>query len=118
LRKEGFPEPVPITKELLDSLAPKQLQILSGLGDLAKEEKRLCDKINARRPTKSGILIDQGAIMLCEDEDDWKVNTLAFRHQLIEVRGKIKQILEQALDSGLAHLGLIQRQCANYGVKL
>jgi len=117
LRKEGFPEPVSISKELINSLTEEQRKVLSALADLAEEEKKLCDEINARRPTESGILMEGGAITVCEDEDDWKVITLGFRMKLEKVRNTIKQTLNEALDSGLAYLGVIQRQCANYDVK-
>lgn len=116
LRKEGWPEPVPISEELLKSLTKEQREVLYNLKVLAEEEKRLCDEINARRPTESGILMEGGAITVCEDEDDWKVITLGSRMKLEEVRNKIKQTLNEALDSGLARLGIIQRQCANYSV--
>jgi len=117
LKKDGFPEPVPISEKLLKSLTKEQYEILYNLKVLAEEEKRLCDEINTRRPTKSGILMEEGAITICEDEDDWKVATLRFRLELEKVQKKIKQNLEKALDCGLGYLGLIQRQCTNYGVK-
>jgi len=117
LKKEGFPKPVPLSEELLKSLTEEQHKILYDLKVLAEEEERLCDEINARRPTESGILMEGGAITLCEDEDDWKVITLGSRMKLNRVQAKIKETLNEALDCGLAHLGLIQRQCNNYGVK-
>jgi len=117
LKKEGFPEPVPITEELIKSLTREQYEVLYNLKVLAEEEKKLCDEINARRPTQSGIIMEGGALTICEDEDDWKVITLGLRAKLERVRQRIKENLEKALDCGLAHLGLVQRQCANYGVK-
>jgi hypothetical protein len=101
----------------MNSLTEGQRKILSALADSAEEEKKLCEEINARRPTESGILMEGGAIIVCEDEDDWRVITLGSRVKLEKVRNTIKQTLNEALDSGLAHLGVIQRQCANYGVK-
>jgi hypothetical protein len=117
LRREGWPESVPISEELLKSLPRGQYEVLYNLKVLAEEEKKLCDEINARRPTQSGIIMESGALTICEDEDDWKVITLGPRAKLERVRQRIKENLEKALDCGLAHLGLIQRQCANHGVK-
>lgn len=118
LKKEGFPKPVILSEDLLDSLSEEQKQILHKLNNLSEQEKQLVDEINSRRPNKSGILVDGGAVIVCEDEDDWKVITMKSRLELKEVREKIAQNLNEALNSGLAHLGIIQRQCANYGVEL
>ena len=117
LRKEGFPEPTPLSKELVNSLPEEQRRIIFTLADLAEEEKKLVDEINTRRPTESGILRERGGITLCEDEDDWIVHTMGFRMKLDGVKARIKQTLNEALDCGLGFLGVIQRQCANYGVK-
>ena len=107
-----------LSEDLLDSLSEEQKQILHKLNNLSEQEKQLVDEINSRRPNKSGILVDGGAVIVCEDEDDWKVITMKSRLELKEVREKIAQNLNEALNSGLAHLGIIQRQCANYGVEL
>ena len=95
----------------------EQKQIISRLIDLTEQEKKLVAEINGRRPNGSGILVESGAITICEDEDDWKVITMKSRLELKEVREKIAQNLNEALNSKLAHLGTIQRHCAKYGVE-
>ena len=118
IKKEGFPTPVSLSEEVMRSFSGEQGNILTTLANLAEEEKLLLDKINSMRPTPSGILVLPGpALTVCEDEDDWKVITMKERYQLKEVREKIATALNNALDSGLGYLGLIQRQCANYDVK-
>jgi len=117
IREEGFPEPVPLTEEVMSSLSGEQRGILSVLQDLDEEGKRLVDEINARRPTPSGILQVGGGITLCEDEDDWKVITMESRRELKGVKEQMKAKLNEALDHGLGFLDLIQRGCANYGIK-
>ena len=118
IKKEGFPDPVPLSEELRESLSKEEYVILSTLFNLAEEEKRLNDAINSKRPTPSGTLVmPGGALTVCEDEDDWRVITMKERLELKGVRAKITAALDKALDSGLGYLGLIQRQCANYGVK-
>ncbi len=117
IRKEGFPEAVPLSEKLINSLSEEQRQILFTLTDLAEEEQKLVDEINARRPTPSGILQIGGAITVCEDEDDWRVITMGLRQERRKVKEKIATNLNKALDSGLGFLGIIQRQCVNYDVK-
>lgn len=117
LRKQGFPEPISLSEEILDSLSKEQRQILSTLANLTEKEHQLCQEINARQPIGSGVLVERIGITLCEDEDDWKVITARFQKELNQVREEIKQNLNQSLDYGLYHFGLIQRQCENYGVK-
>lgn len=117
IRDSGFPEPVSLTEDLMKSLSWEQGQILTNLADLAEEEKKLVDEINARAPTPSGILRIGDGITVCEDEDDWRVITMRQRSELRAVREKIASNLSKALDFGMGCLGLIQRQCMNYGVK-
>lgn len=117
IRDEGFPEPVSISEEVMNSLSREQREILSILQNLDKEGKRLVDKINAKRPTPSGILQIRGGITVCEDEDDWKVITMNSRWELKRVREQIKAKLNEALDHGLGFLDLIQRGCAIYDIK-
>ncbi len=88
------------------------------LGGLGKEERKLCDKINAKMPTESGVLPVDGGVTLCEDKDDWIVITLKERKELDEVTNKIKRELNKALDLGLGFLRLIQNQCKNYEIKV
>lgn len=117
IRKLGFPAPISLSEEILGALSEEQKEVLSNLASLAQEEHRLAEKINSMRPTPSGILVLPGpALTVCENEDDWKVITIKERCQLKEIKGKIAGNLSKALDLGLGYLGLIQRQCANYGV--
>lgn len=116
IRKKGFPEPITLSEEVMDSLSWKQGQILSTLAFTAEKEQRLINEINALAPTPSGVLIVGGALTLCEDDDDWKVITMNQRIELKRVRDEMNAALSEALDCGLGCLGLIQRQCPNYGV--
>lgn len=119
LKEKGFPEAVALSEELLNSLSEEQKQTLIKLTDLAKKEQELAREINARKPTSSGVLrLPNGSVVPCEDEDDWKVITMGLRSELKRVLEEIAQNLNKALNCGLAHLGIIQRQCTNYGVEL
>jgi len=118
LRKNGFPNPTPLSEKLFDSLVKEQQESLLALLDLADKEKKLCDKINSKRPTESGIVREGSAITLCQDDDDWLVITMKERSEREEVREEIKDNLNKSLDLGLGFLGLTQRQCKEYKVKI
>ena len=110
------PEPVVFFEEMVNSLSGEQKQILINLDRLVKEEQRLIDEIESRRPTPSGIVRLPEGITVCEDEDDWRVITARSRLNLKRIREEIVQTLKKALNCGLAHLEVIQKQCANYGI--
>lgn len=118
IKKDGFPKPVNLSAELVNSLPEEQKKILFLLADLAGEEGELVKKINALKPSHpDGVVAIGGGVAPCEDEDDWMVITMDLREKRTRVREDIKAGLSEALDVGLGHLGIIQRQCANYGVK-
>ena len=116
IRKKGFPDPVPLSDELMDSLSWRKTHILTSLVHLAEVEQRLINEINSLAPTPSGVLHLKGALTICEDEDDWRVITMGQREELRKVKNMMKAALSKALDQGMGCLGLIQRQCPNYGV--
>lgn len=116
IKEKGFPEPIPLSDELMDSLSWRQGKVLTTLANLAEEERKLVEEINVLAPTPSGVLRIGNALTICEDEDDWKVITMRQREDLKRVKDKIKVTLGEALNQGLGCLGLIQRQCTNYGV--
>jgi len=116
IKRNGYPIPTPLSKELMDSLSWQQGQVLTYLADLAEEEQKLISEINSLAPTPSGILHMGIGITVCEDEDDWRVITMGQREKLRKVRDKLKMVLGKALDEGMGCLGLIQRQCSNYNV--
>ena len=68
---------------------------MSRLAELQKKEKELVDRINACRPTRSGILQVGGGITVCEDDDDWRVITMGDRMKLSDVRSEIARLGKQ-----------------------
>jgi len=117
IKTEGFPPPVPLDDTAISRLAEGQVALLRTLAELAEKEHDLSEQINARRPTPDGVLrFPDGSITVCEDEDDFMVITTRHRNELARVQAAIKAKLEEAIGLDMAHLGIIQRQCANYGV--
>ena len=118
LGKEGFPEPVDLSEKLMMSLSDEQKQILFDLAELHDKAEKLVKKINACKPTSSGILsFSDGSITICETEDDWKIITLKERQELKEVQKEMATLLDKALDLGMGALGIIQKNCAIFNVK-
>jgi hypothetical protein len=118
LKKQGFPKPVDLSEKLMMSLSDKQKQILFNLSDLHDKAEGLVKKINACKPTPSGILgFSDGAVTVCETEDDWKIITLKERQELKEVQKEMAALLDKALDLGMGGLGIIQKNCAAFKVK-
>jgi len=113
-----------LTEDVLKSLKPEQKDNLKKLSELADKEKQTYDK--AEKIFEKGSYLEDGAIAVCEDWDDFNVIN-AFRpsekqhpvyRELMDVKGQIKQTLEESLRLGLGHLGFIQRQCKNYQVRM
>ncbi len=118
LKRKGFSSPIALSEELVDSLPKEQQMLLFELASLAEKEKKIVDEINSKRPTADGILVlSGGAATVCEDEDDWRIITMNERQEWNRIKENIADNLNKALDLGLGFLGLIQRQCSNYGVK-
>lgn len=118
IKKNGFPEPVYLSKEVFSSLKEEEQTTLSKLIELLEKEQEIIEKINAKRPAKSGVLLVNGGITLCEDEDDWIIITIKERGELKEVKGKVVRLLNKSLDLGLGFLSLVQNQCPFHGIKI
>jgi len=118
IKKNGFPEPVYLSKEVFPSLKEEEQNTLLKLIELLEKEKEIIEKINAKRPTESGVLFVNGGVTLCEDEDDWIVITLKERGELKEVKEKAIDFLNKSLDLGLGFLSLVQNQCPFHGIEV
>jgi len=92
---------------------------------LGEKEKEVDKKV--QRLFEKGAYSEDGTSLTpCEDWDDFKVINMFAppekQHPLyrrtMEVRKQIRETLRESLELGLGHLGLIQRQCKNYQVKI
>jgi len=113
-----------MTEELFKGLKLEQQKNLLKLTELADKDRIAYEKANDL--FRRGSYVEDGARVICEDMDDLTV-TNAFKpkekqhpvyRELVEVREQIKQTLKESLDLNLGYLGVIQRQCKNYGVEL
>jgi hypothetical protein len=113
-----------LTEDVFKSLKPEQQNNLKRLSELADKEKQAYEKADGL--FERGSYLENGAITICEHWDDFTVIN-AFKppekqhpiyREIMEVKGQIKQTLEESLRLDLGHLGLIQRQCKNYQVNI
>lgn len=105
LKKKGFPQPVSLSKELMENMTLEQKKVLFELYDLREELKGV----------KEGV-ISQGAVTLCEDDDDLRVITMGDEKGL-NIQAKIRGKLQETLDRGLGSLKIIQDMCATYNIE-
>jgi hypothetical protein len=118
IKQSGWPQPpIPLIEEVLkEALTADERQLFFDLTDLAEKEEALCQKINGLEPVPGGVLFRGGALVVCEDEDDFAVISAGPRNELKGVQKEMAALLGKLLDAGLGTLGIVQRQCENYKV--
>jgi len=117
-----------LTEDVLKSLSSEQQNNLKRLYGLIMRDGQVNEK--AAKLFKKGFQYepygDGLALSVCENWDDFTVIN-AFKppekqdpiyREVMETKRQIKQTLEESIKLGLGHLGLIQRQCENYQVKM
>ena len=118
IKKNGFPEPVYLSKEVFFFLKKEEQNTLLELIERLIKEEEIIEKINAKRQTEDGVLFINGGVTLCEDKDYWLVITIKERGELKEVKEKVIDFLNKSLDLGLGFLSLIQNQCPFHGIEV
>lgn len=110
-----------LTSETIKKLSKEQLELLTELGDLAKKEAELTEKIeNTRRQAeKAGLGRDREEVKNLMDDPEFD-DLLSVRviNEREQIREKIKSILISLVNAGLDKLDIVNRQAANYGVSL
>ena len=106
-----------LTEEVINNLSQDQQNVLYELGQLADKEQKVCEKIDVQ--LKAGVYSQDGfSIGLCEDMDDMIVMDHPLLKERKNVKKQISETLKKAIDLDLSYLGIIQRQCKNYGVEI
>jgi seryl-tRNA synthetase len=110
-----------LTSETIKKLSKEQLELLIELGDLAKKEAELTEKIeNTRRQAeKAGLGRDREEVKNLMDDPEFD-DLLSVRviNEREQIREKIKSILISLVNAGLDKLDIVNRQVANYGISL
>jgi len=102
-------------EDFMKTATAEQKDLLLKLGEAAKQEKKYVDKIKGIYDSiKSGVHSSDGCITLCEDEDDAMVISMRPRQELKRVREQVGTYMEKAVELGMGHLGIIQRNYEQY----
>jgi hypothetical protein len=98
-------------EDFMKTATKEQKDMLFKLSELVEQENKYVNEINRINSSmKSGIYSPDGiSITLCEDEDDAMVISMKPRRELREVKEQMKSYMQEAVELGMGHLGLIQR---------
>ncbi len=110
-----------LTPEIIKKLTPDQMELLIELGDLAKKEEALSMEIDTirRQEEKVGLSRNNHTIKTLHEDSEF-VNLLSLRaiREREIIRDKISGLIRSLVSAGLGDLGIVQRQAANYNVKI
>lgn len=108
-----------LTPEIIRSLSDEQVELLVELGDVARKEWELTEKIEDMRKQAQKVGLDGGnreTRAIHEDNEfDELISLRAIREREV-IREKIAGLMRAMKEAGLGDLGLINRQAANYGI--
>lgn len=110
-----------LVPEEVVKLTDDQVELLLELGDLAKREWELTNKIDEIRKQAEKVGWDEGKSQtkaIHEDTEFDELLSLRFIKEKEIIRGKIAALMKTIIDSGLGDLGLIVRQARNYGIDI
>ncbi len=110
-----------LTPEVIKNLTNDQVELLVELGDLAKKEWELTEKIEDLRKQAQKVGLDSGerkTRAIHEDNEFDELLSLRLIREREMIRGKIAGLMKSISEAGLEDLGLILRQASNYGIDL
>lgn len=110
-----------LTPETIKSLTPDQLELLIELGELAKKEEELSQRIETirRQEEKVGLKSNNRALKaIYEDSEFDELLSLRAMRERFDVQDKITALIRALVGAGLGDLAIVRRQAANYGVKI
>ncbi len=110
-----------LTPEIIKNLTEEQVELLVELGDLAKKEWELTEKIEDLRKQAKKVGLDSGnreTKAIHEDNEFDELLSLRLVREREVIRDKIAGLMKSISEAGLEDLGLILRQASNYGVDL
>jgi len=112
---------IALTPEIIRNLNNEQLELLAELGDLAKMERDLTEKIENIRKQSENVGLrspNRETRALHEDSDFDELLSIKSIREREGIRDKIAALMQSLIEVGLGDLALIQRQALNYGVDL
>ena len=109
-----------LSLDVIMSLTADQIELLVELGDLAKKEEELTEKIDAirRQEEKVGLARNnRSSRAINEDIEFVELLSLRSVRERAQIREKIAALLSSLVNVGLGDLAIVARQTANYGIK-
>jgi glutamate mutase epsilon subunit len=110
-----------LTPEIIKSLSNDQIELLAELGDLAKAEKDLTEKIENTRKQSENVGLNRSnrsTRAIFEDTNFDELLSIKLIREREAIRDKIAGLMEALIEAGLGDLALVRRQALNYGVDL
>jgi glutamate mutase epsilon subunit len=110
-----------LTPEIIKSLSNDQIELLAELGELAKTEKDLTEKIeNTRKQSENVGLLrsNRTTKALFEDTNFDELLSIKSIREREAIREKIAGLMQALIEAGLGDLAFVRRQALNYGVEL
>jgi rRNA-processing protein FCF1 len=116
-------ESVQLTPDVISNLNDEQLTILQELGELAAKKLKVSTLVEqftqqiAQSQSTMGFKTKERPDDLHEDPEVISLVTIKERYKITNIDQQIRRTLRRAVDVGLGHLAIIQRQCRVYGIK-
>lgn len=110
-----------LTPEIIKSLSNDQIELLAELGDLAKTEKDLTEKIENTRKESENVGLNRSnraTKSIFEDTNFDELLSIKSIREREAIRDKIAGLMQALIEAGLGDLALVQRQALNYGIDL
>lgn len=103
-------------ENFMETATDEQRELLFDMTRWAEYEKKYSDEVNRICDSiKSGVYSSDGiSITLCEDKDDAMIISAEPRRKLKKVRELMKENMKKAVELGMEHLGIIQRNYEHY----
>ena len=110
-----------LTPEVIRNLSNDQIELLVEIGELAKVEKDLTEKIETIRKQSENVGLNIGGRAtraIYEDSNFDELLSIKAIKEREAVREKIAGLMRSLIEAGLGDLAFLRRQAANYGVDL
>lgn len=110
-----------LTPEVIRNLSNEQIELLVEIGELAKTEKDLTEKIETIRKQSEYVGLntsDRATKAIYEDSNFDELLSIKAIREREAVREKIAGLMKLLIEAGLGDLAFVRRQASNYGVEL
>ena len=115
-------EAVELTDKVIAKLSDEQMTLLQELGELAAKKLKVSGLIQEfteqvlSSQRTMGFQTKDDPSALHEDPEVIALVTIKERFKIGNITEQVRRTLRRAVDMGLGHLALIQRQCKIYGI--